>query len=202
MKYANYDNDGNILGFYSDDIHSIIPEPNIALTDDQWQSALNGSKIVDVENMILIDKPIQLPTLAQLANSKDEEDYTSQQDKINNGSVIDGVTYDINSEAKSNINLIINCLNMGKAIDVETMQIVDYTDGQTFNYYDYHGQPVPLTKEQFLNIAPQILLKTAILYGKRYQNQNILYSDYANKVLQQGLTAEIIASVDTDYSQI
>ncbi|WP_107824426.1 hypothetical protein [Campylobacter concisus] len=41
MKYAHYNKETNeILGFYDDDIHE-IPEPNIKITYEQWQEAIN-----------------------------------------------------------------------------------------------------------------------------------------------------------------
>lgn len=41
MKYANYDEKTNeILGFYDDNIHLIIPTPSIKISDDEWQEAL------------------------------------------------------------------------------------------------------------------------------------------------------------------
>ena len=42
MKYAHLEKDTNkILGWYSDDIHSDIPTPNIEATDEVWQEAIN-----------------------------------------------------------------------------------------------------------------------------------------------------------------
>lgn len=42
MKYAHLENNTNkILGWYSDDIHDIIPTPNIEISDDVWQEAIN-----------------------------------------------------------------------------------------------------------------------------------------------------------------
>ena len=44
MYYANYnESTGEILGFYSDEIHKEIPTPHIELTDEEWQQAVNGS---------------------------------------------------------------------------------------------------------------------------------------------------------------
>ena len=40
MKYANINENNKILGWYSDDIHSEIPTPNIEVTDEVWQEAL------------------------------------------------------------------------------------------------------------------------------------------------------------------
>lgn len=42
MKYAHLEQDTNkLLGWYSDEIHSDIPTPNIEVTDEVWQEALN-----------------------------------------------------------------------------------------------------------------------------------------------------------------
>lgn len=41
MKHVNYDVKTNeILGFYDDEIHESIPEPNVKISDDEWQEAL------------------------------------------------------------------------------------------------------------------------------------------------------------------
>ena len=40
MKYAHII-DNKILGWYSNDIHSEIPTPNIEVTDEVWQEALS-----------------------------------------------------------------------------------------------------------------------------------------------------------------
>jgi len=50
MKYAYIDEDTNrLLGWYDDNIHTIIPTPNIEVTDAQWQTAIdnNYNKIND-----------------------------------------------------------------------------------------------------------------------------------------------------------
>ena len=41
MKYAHLDKENKILGWYSDDIHSNIPTPNIEVTEEVWQEALS-----------------------------------------------------------------------------------------------------------------------------------------------------------------
>ena len=42
MKYAHLEKDTNkVLGWYSDDIHTVIPTPNIEVSDETWQEALN-----------------------------------------------------------------------------------------------------------------------------------------------------------------
>jgi len=43
MKYAHIDlNTSKLLGWYSTDVNDVIPEPNIEVTDEQWQTALEN----------------------------------------------------------------------------------------------------------------------------------------------------------------
>lgn len=43
MKYAHIDNTNNkLLGWYDDTIHSVIPTPNIQLTDTQYDVAISN----------------------------------------------------------------------------------------------------------------------------------------------------------------
>lgn len=42
MKYAHIENKTNkLLGWYDSDIHEIIPEPNIEISEKLWQDAVN-----------------------------------------------------------------------------------------------------------------------------------------------------------------
>ena len=43
MKYAHIDENNKLLGWYSDDIHSEIPTPNVQVTEEQWQEALTNN---------------------------------------------------------------------------------------------------------------------------------------------------------------
>lgn len=43
MKYAHIGENNKLLGWYTDDIHSEIPIPNIQVTEEQWQEALSNS---------------------------------------------------------------------------------------------------------------------------------------------------------------
>lgn len=42
MKYAQYDENGNIIGFYDDRIHSEVPPNSISITDIQWRDCINN----------------------------------------------------------------------------------------------------------------------------------------------------------------
>lgn len=56
MKYAHYDKDTKrLLGYYDDEIHNDIPEPNIEISNEDWAKALNkNANSVDVKNQKLV----------------------------------------------------------------------------------------------------------------------------------------------------
>jgi len=69
MKYANYDKTGKLLGWYDKEIHSTIPTPNIEVSDEQWQKALeNGYNFIDATKKTLGKKDFR--TFAQLQTVK------------------------------------------------------------------------------------------------------------------------------------
>ena len=43
MKYAHIDENNKLLGWYDDKIHKVIPKPNIEVTEEQWQNALDNN---------------------------------------------------------------------------------------------------------------------------------------------------------------
>ena len=69
MKYLNYDETaGEIKGFYSDEIHSTIPEPNIEITEEVWQNLIanNGKYKIDIEALEIVEKPPYILTNDEL----------------------------------------------------------------------------------------------------------------------------------------
>ena len=43
MKYAHINNSNHLLGWYTVEVHSTIPTPNVVVTDEQWQTALDNN---------------------------------------------------------------------------------------------------------------------------------------------------------------
>ena len=43
MKYAHIDENNQIIGWYSSDVHDNIPEPNIEVSEEQWQTAIDNA---------------------------------------------------------------------------------------------------------------------------------------------------------------
>ena len=69
MKYAHYDETTKrLLGYYDDEIHETIPTPNIKISDETWQKALNeNANSVDVKNQKLVRVEIE-PEKDELAD--------------------------------------------------------------------------------------------------------------------------------------
>lgn len=60
MKYAHYDKTHKIIGYYDSHIHKHIPEPNISISDEAWQKAINKNAThVDLINNTLYKKEIE-----------------------------------------------------------------------------------------------------------------------------------------------
>ncbi|WP_103629315.1 hypothetical protein [Campylobacter concisus] len=96
MKYANYDKETNkILGFYDDEIHSSIPEPNIKISDDEWKKALSiGADYIQNGELIKKEPKVdeKAKALAQLeADIKECEDDIKHALIIGNTAVLESL---------------------------------------------------------------------------------------------------------------
>lgn len=101
MKYANYNRENKILGYYDDEIHESIPEPNIKISDEAWQEALAiGANSIKDGKMIYVEPKIdeKVRKLAQL-----EADITECKDDIRHALIIgnDKVLENLRNEYKS-----------------------------------------------------------------------------------------------------
>lgn len=70
MKYAHIDENNNILGWYDSDIHVIIPEPSVQVSDEQWQLAINENH--NIVNLNGITEFIDSRTAEQIAATERE----------------------------------------------------------------------------------------------------------------------------------
>lgn len=94
MKYVNYDKDTNeIVGYYDDNIHTNIPEPNIAISNERWQEALAiGANTIKDGKMIYVQPKIDEKgrELAELeAQIKECEEYIRNALIIGNTAVLE-----------------------------------------------------------------------------------------------------------------
>jgi hypothetical protein len=129
MKYAHLEKDTNkILGWYSDKIHSEIPTPNIEVSDEVWQEAINiNANCYEKGKFIL--KDFRTNNEIELARTQNINSYTQsfiakkypleKQSSANLG--IYGEEY-----KNEMISFISNCITLSnKAIDDGT-SIEDY----------------------------------------------------------------------------
>lgn len=96
MKHVNYDVKTNeILGFYDDEMHESIPEPNIKISDDEWQEALRiGANYIEkgkpIKQEIEIDEHTK--QLAQIEQDIAEcENYIRHALIIGNNAVLESL---------------------------------------------------------------------------------------------------------------
>ena len=71
-KYAHINSDNMLQGWYDENIHNSIPTPNIKVTDEQWQNALNN-----IHNKINADGS------SEFVDTKTAEQKAEAQNKIN-----------------------------------------------------------------------------------------------------------------------
>lgn len=86
MKYLNFDDNGNILGFYTEEIHgNNIPENTLSITESKWQEILeNGSDLyridLSLKKVIEYIKPLEERILELKTNKIKEFNQHAKQE--------------------------------------------------------------------------------------------------------------------------
>lgn len=104
MKYAHYNKETNeILGFYDDGIHEIIPEPNIKITDEQWKEAISvGANYAGNNKLIYRQKEPSVEDKKQAELAELEDQIKEAEDDIRRAILIgnDSVLPELRKEYK------------------------------------------------------------------------------------------------------
>jgi hypothetical protein len=85
IYYGHYDNDGNYIGFYVEEVHgNCMPQPLIKLTEvERSEAAKGGYKVVDGKHTCVgIEKPTKEQVLVLVRIERDEK-LRNLQDRIN-----------------------------------------------------------------------------------------------------------------------
>ncbi|MBQ9526902.1 MAG: DUF4376 domain-containing protein [Fretibacterium sp.] len=99
---AHYNSEtGEILGFYTPDIHGAIPEPNVELSEEQWQAALSRPHIV--KDGCLVEVLSKVPTLNELKRAKLAEIANARYRAEGEGIAIQGVSVFSDRESQAMI---------------------------------------------------------------------------------------------------
>ena len=89
MKYLAYNVDGSFNGWYDDQIHKVIPTPNIQISDSDYTShysTMISGKILSVidDQVVFSDPPLHIPTWDEIRNERNillsQSDYTQLAD--------------------------------------------------------------------------------------------------------------------------
>ena len=134
MKYAHYDEtNGKLLGWYDSEIHETIPTPNIEISEEDWQTAIdNNYNFVDADTNTLSFKDVR--TFEQLQAVKLRE----LEKAYNNANQKDIEYMDTVFQADSRSqNLIVSVLSAGSVpegfywLDIDNNQVsMSYADLQ------------------------------------------------------------------------
>ena len=87
MKYAHYDSmTYKLIGWYSNDLHDVIPTPNIEVTNEEWQTAIDANaNFVDVLTNTVTNKDLRtdvekLEYVKTVKLEQIQEDFTTAEE--------------------------------------------------------------------------------------------------------------------------
>ena len=85
MYKGTYNQDGEYTGFYVEDIHENIPQPNIELNEEEWQQALSKNyKVIEGRHSYSLFVPNQQEVLENIRTTRNalllESDWTQVED--------------------------------------------------------------------------------------------------------------------------
>ena len=90
MKYVHYGEKAQeILGYYDDEIHESISEPNIRITDEQWQEAISiNANYVEEGKLIFKQKELSKEDKRQAELSELNEQIKEIEELLRNAILI------------------------------------------------------------------------------------------------------------------
>jgi hypothetical protein len=157
MKYVNYEKTtGKILGYYDDTIHQNIPKPNIQITDEQWQNAINNNyNYIDVTTETFSKKDFR--TLDELKQDKKTQIESDYQNVIQQPILytVSGNQYTFQSDQHSQ--------------DILIKVIVGAPSNFTTNWLDINNTPVSMTLDDLKGLAQELLDRGQKAFQKKFQ---------------------------------
>ena len=145
MKYANYDSTGKIIGFYSKDIHKIIPEPSLEITDEQWQEIFSNQDLYSIVDGTLIFTPLTDDMIFKnLQNNKLNEIDSAFNNNLSTGNFQSVI-----------LNILVDCRRDATHNDVQNVQsLISFMSANNISEIDYKGydSTAPATIEQLQSL--------------------------------------------------
>ena len=172
MKYAYYDKEGRLLGWYDKEIHSNIPEPYLEVTDKQWKEAINNNyNFVDIENKKLGKKDFR--TLKELKFAKKQEIESAYQKAIQEPIqyIVNSNTYIFQADKKSQD--ILSQIIAVAPINFET------------DWLDINNNPIHVTLDDLKGLAQAILARGQQLFAKKVTLKKQIEQCTDKKCLEQ-----------------
>lgn len=106
MKYAHLEKNTNkFLGWYDEEIHDVIPTPNIEVTDEVWQEAININANCYENGKFIVkdfrtDEEIELAEIEKIKSELKSAKKTALDNIVVE---VDGKLFDGNESARLNI---------------------------------------------------------------------------------------------------
>ena len=165
MKYAHYDEiNGKLLGWYDSEIHDTIPEPNIEVSEADWQTAIdNNYNFVNMSSNTLEFKDFR--TFEELQKAKINE----LKQAYNTANQEDIAYMDTTFQAdKNSQNLIVLVLSAGMV-------------PKGFYWKDSSNNHISMTFKEVQGLSATILVRGQVNFNK-YQDLKAQVRDTTTQV--------------------
>jgi len=181
MIYANFDNQGSLLGFYDSEINENIPETAKEISAEVHQAFLNNQGTVKINPETLqVEELPPLPQeelIAQARIQKLTQNNANCTTRFSQGIIWNNSKFDMDDTAKANILLI----------------LWNTRDTDTIPCLDYDSNIVNLAKQELQALSGAIIQATKNIYIQQKTNA---------EAISVAQTIEDINAVNIDYTDI
>lgn len=151
MKYAHYNEQTTeLLGWYTKDIHEIIPTPNCEVSDIGWQDALNNN-YNSINSTTGVLSKVDFRTLAELQEAKVKEIDKAYDSACYADIDYIGVTFQADVESQQ---LIVNVLSSGSV-------------AADFAWWSKDNNPVAMTYVELQGFSGTILARGQLAFAHK-----------------------------------
>lgn len=115
MKYAHIDNNNRLLGWYDKEIHTSIPTPNIEVSDDQWQLAIdnNHNTVTKDGKTSSVDYRSHHEIISERKQAKQMEIRGKFKRVLSTPIIIGDIPWDAGIESAQRLDFVVNKAKLG-----------------------------------------------------------------------------------------
>lgn len=176
MKYVNFYENGKILGFYDDKIHTTIPKPNAKITDEKWQEALRSGAnfynqksgafgFKDFRSKDEILQELKKEMITQIHQKKDELTFSNYE--------FYGHTYRMGADVQADLLATITIFGA----------VGSLPDGYTIK--DIKGEYVPFDLPKLIKLSAAVATRKATLIFKTQKLEDAINKASSKEELEK-----------------